>query len=108
MVGAMIMDVTYGIQILPADDPYVRAAADALEGVEEALVPGRFLVDTIPALRHVPEWVPGAGWKRRVTEWRKLTEAVFDGPFKAMKDAMVSHNAFSILVPCAACNCMKF
>lgn len=93
----MIMAVTYGINILPANDPFIRAAEASLEGVEKATVPGHFLADTIPAMKYIPEWMPGAGWKRKVSNWRKHTDDVFDKPFVAMKAAMVRNNLAAVL-----------
>ncbi|CUA71441.1 O-methylsterigmatocystin oxidoreductase [Rhizoctonia solani] len=40
------------------------------------------MVNTIPALRYVPEWFPGAGWKRDALKWRKEKESVMDELYK--------------------------
>ena len=42
------MDVTYGIDILAANDPYVEAAEKGVAGVSVAAKPGTFLVDFFP------------------------------------------------------------
>lgn len=47
--GLFIMDVAYGIDVLPKDDPYIETAEKALAGVSLAVMPGAFLVDIIPA-----------------------------------------------------------
>ena len=89
MVGATILDIAYGIEVLPAGDPYIRTAEASFEAVSQATLPGAFLVDVFPVLRHVPSWMPGAGFKTKAKEWKKLTDAVRFGPFDAMKQAMV-------------------
>ena len=46
--GALIMSLTYGFDIKSHDDPFLAAAERALVTIEEATVPGAFLVDTFP------------------------------------------------------------
>ncbi|KAJ6580667.1 cytochrome P450 [Mycena capillaripes] len=89
MAGALIMDVTYGIGVHSSDDPYIHIAKEALHGVSVASVPGAFLVDIIPALKYVPEWVPGAGFQRKAREWRKVTRDLMEVPFAEAKRKMV-------------------
>jgi len=36
-----------------------------LDGMGKAASPGAFLVDFIPILKHVPEWVPGASFQKK-------------------------------------------
>lgn len=44
----MVMDVVYGIEVLPKDDPYIDLAEKAMASVSGALVPDAFLVYFIP------------------------------------------------------------
>ncbi|KAJ5991687.1 hypothetical protein N7451_007411 [Penicillium sp. IBT 35674x] len=63
--GAFILNVTYGYSIEPhGEDPLVRLADHALEQFSEAAMPGAWLVDMIPALKYIPEWMPGARFQR--------------------------------------------
>lgn len=65
------------------------AAGDAILAMFlETLKPGRFLVDAIPMLKHVPAWVPGAGFKRQATKWKKELQEWVDTPFQAVKRKM--------------------
>jgi len=50
--GAIIMSITYGIDIESADNPFLSATLEATRGLGTALVPGKFLVDTIPTRMH--------------------------------------------------------
>lgn len=84
------MDITYGIEILPEDDPYVQTAEAVLEGVQIASTPGAFLVEAFPLLKFVPAWVPGAGFQRKALQWRRLLEDVFEKPYDLLKKQMVS------------------
>ena len=42
------MSITYGIDIESVDNPFLGATLEATRGLGTALVPGKFLVDTIP------------------------------------------------------------
>jgi hypothetical protein len=44
MSAALVMNVTYGINVLPSNDPYIRLAEDAMHAISIAGVPGAFLV----------------------------------------------------------------
>lgn len=104
----MIMDMAYGIKAEEAG-PYISTAIAALESMAVAGTPGAFLVDTLPfrkhlgvtllqvcesdqvhiAVKHVPEWVPGAGFKRKARHWSALREAMTENPFKTAKEKIV-------------------
>lgn len=89
MVGATILDIAYGIEVLPVGDPYIRTAEASFLCVSQATLPGAFLVDMLPILKHVPSWMPGAGFQRKAKEWKKLTDAVYQEPFTALKQDLV-------------------
>ncbi|KAJ7167132.1 cytochrome P450 [Mycena filopes] len=81
MAGALILDITYGIQVRQKHDPYIDLAEEVMHTFSLAVVPGAFLVDTFPLLKHVPDWIPGAGFKRKAKQWRKTTRQLLDLPF---------------------------
>ncbi|KAJ6473457.1 cytochrome P450 [Mycena vulgaris] len=90
MAGEIIMSVAYGINVLPKDDPYVTLAERALHSFVTAMVPGRFLVDSLPILKHVPEWFPGASFRRKAKVWRELSQSMVDKPFAEAKRNIAS------------------
>ena len=53
-------------------------AEEIKEAFGQVTQPGRFLVDVFPWLRFIPEWFPGAGWKKTAREWRQLSERMYD------------------------------
>ncbi|KAJ7880182.1 cytochrome P450 [Mycena leptocephala] len=85
MIGALVMDITYGIRVRSSNDPYVNMAEEAMHGLSVASIPGTFLVDTIHALKYVPDWVPGAEFKRRAKQWKKVTRDLLNIPFSETK-----------------------
>ncbi|KAJ6447838.1 cytochrome P450 [Mycena sanguinolenta] len=85
MAGEIIMSVAYGIKALPSDDPYITLAHKAVHTFSIASVPGLYLVDTFPILKHIPRWLPGAGFKRQAEEWRQLSRGMLETPFAETK-----------------------
>ncbi|KAF4616266.1 hypothetical protein D9613_008317 [Agrocybe pediades] len=88
MAGEVVMSIAYGIDVLPKDDPYITAAEQGVHPLVAAGVPGAFLVDVLPILKYVPEWVPGAGFKKKAREWRRLAQLMVEKPFEAAKKMM--------------------
>ncbi|KAF8191993.1 cytochrome P450 [Mycena galopus ATCC 62051] len=84
MAGEIIMSMTYGIDILPSDDPYVALAERGVHSLVVALVE-RYLVDMFPVLKYVPKWFPGADFRRKAEEWKKLARAMVDVPYTETK-----------------------
>ncbi|CAA7260722.1 unnamed protein product [Cyclocybe aegerita] len=80
----------YGIEVKEAHDPIISVAERAMEVAVVGAQPGNFLVDLIPALRYVPDWFPGAGWKRFAALGKKLTDQMIDLPFNKTVEAMKS------------------
>ncbi|EPQ60724.1 cytochrome P450 [Gloeophyllum trabeum ATCC 11539] len=96
--AAVVMMISYGHQIVAEGDLYVTLADDALGALGKAGIFGSYLVDYLPFLKHVPEWCPGACFKRQAREWRKLTRAMVDIPFTEIKQKMAAGTA----LPCVA------
>ncbi|KAI3611992.1 cytochrome p450 [Moniliophthora roreri] len=84
------MSVAYGIEVKREDDPWVALAEAAIKTLTDTFVPGTFLVDSFPFLKHVPSWVPGAGFKRKAQEWKEMALSMVNEPFEAGKEMMRS------------------
>lgn len=57
-----------------------------------AAVPGSYLVDIIPALRFVPEFLPGAGFKTIARKFNKAITAGAQVPYQFVQRQMASQN----------------
>ncbi|CAK5282463.1 unnamed protein product [Mycena citricolor] len=79
----IIMSTTYGITIAKENDFYVDLAHAALRTLSVAGVTGTFWVDFFPALQHIPEWFPGAKFKRDGAVWRKMARQMVDASGEA-------------------------
>ncbi|KAJ5766545.1 uncharacterized protein N7511_004161 [Penicillium nucicola] len=89
--GAIILQIAYGYTIeAHVRDPLVHISNLALDHFSAAGTPGAWLVDMIPALKYVPSWIPGAGFKRTAKAWKKNLETVADQPYAFVKLQMES------------------
>jgi hypothetical protein len=113
MAGSTILDIAYGLDIRTSDDPYLKRAEECLGIIDKAGNPGSFLVDIVPACAHcsflftflclklpslvkyVPEWMPGASFKRKAREWRGVAERFYTIPFDFVKQSMQEGTAKS-------------
>jgi len=63
--GAFILKVTYGYNVAPNGlDPLVAASENIVALFQHCATPQNWLVNIIPAMRHVPEWFPGGSFKK--------------------------------------------
>lgn len=68
--GGLIFRIGYGKTIVTGEEAHVRKALHVVHSVERIASPGSYLVDTIPILQYLPEWM--APFKK---EGRQLHEA---------------------------------
>ena len=47
-------------------------------------------VSHICLVRHIPEWMPGASFRRKAKIWRKSIIRMPMAPYEAVKEALVS------------------
>ncbi|KAJ7924303.1 cytochrome P450 [Mycena leptocephala] len=91
MVGGLIMSIAYGIDVLPANDPYLKLTHQSMHGLSVAATQGNILwQDAIPVLKYIPSWFPGAGFKRQANKWREVTRQSVRVPFEETKRRIVS------------------
>ena len=59
-----------------------------VEHISDASIPGRYLVDVFPAMRHLPAWM--AKWKREGLKWFKDETAMWEGFYTSIAKDVVS------------------
>ncbi|KAL4252343.1 cytochrome P450 family protein [Pleurotus pulmonarius] len=67
--------------VMPEYDSNIERARKALATLSDAAISGLFLVDILPFMRHVPSWMPGAGFKRFAERSRPDTMDMMNAPF---------------------------
>ncbi|KAG1737603.1 cytochrome P450 [Suillus lakei] len=88
--GAIILRISHGYEVKENNDPFIDLADRAMDQFSRSTAPGAFMVDIMPFLAKVPEWFPGAGFKRLAREWHQTLEEMVDAPYKFVKDQMAA------------------
>jgi hypothetical protein len=82
----MILKATYGYTTEPhSPDPLVDLVDEVMRQFSLAFVPGKWAVDIIPALKHLPRWLPGSGFQLTAQLWKKTMTDVINLPFEYAK-----------------------
>ncbi|KAJ3560613.1 hypothetical protein NP233_g10721 [Leucocoprinus birnbaumii] len=89
-IGGLSLSMTYGLPVRRFNDPLMHESTEAVAIAMGASSPGKYLVNVIPALKYVPKWFPGAGFKRWAPVAHSKLLAVMNSPFdqtlKCMND----------------------
>ncbi|KAJ7284534.1 cytochrome P450 [Mycena rebaudengoi] len=93
VIDANIISMTYGLDAISFDDPLLSSPRKAVRSLGEAALPGRFFVDFIPALKYVPSWFPGGGFKIVAAKGKQLIKEMVDTPFEAVQRSMKAGTA---------------
>ncbi|TBU24748.1 cytochrome P450 [Dichomitus squalens] len=88
--AASILKVVYNIRIEDEKDPLVGMIEAAFEGVNEGVLPGRFLVEFMPFLRYVQPWIPGMQSPKLWEKWQSSARKMANEPYMLTKAQMVS------------------
>jgi hypothetical protein len=83
------LELTYGIQVQSLKDPYFELAESA-DDIACVILGKNHLVDMFPILRHVPRWMPGAGFQRYAAKARGIMQKALEEPMKATERDLVS------------------
>ncbi|KAI0267113.1 cytochrome P450 [Gloeopeniophorella convolvens] len=87
-VGSIIILITYGYKVREKNDPIVHLVETAMQNFSDVSQPGAYLVDLIPALKYLPTWFPGAGFKRIGAKMRPTNVGMAEVPFAFTKGEM--------------------
>ncbi|KAJ7729932.1 cytochrome P450 [Mycena metata] len=95
MAGMIILSTAYGIDVQPEDDPHIAVSERALHAMACAGNRGTFLVDSLPFLKYVPYFFPGAGFKTKARNWKKIVSLMPQVPFNFVKESLAAGTARS-------------
>ncbi|KAK0240536.1 cytochrome P450 [Armillaria nabsnona] len=91
--GAIILQISHGYAVQEENDPFVKLAEEAMDQFSLSTAPGGFLVNLIPILCYIPEWFPGAGFKRTAREWASTLHDFVEQPHNYVKQEMADGKA---------------
>lgn len=86
--GAIILKISHGYEVQEKNDPFVELADRAVDQFSLSTSPGAFLVDFIPSLAKLPDWVPGSGFKRIAEAWSGTLDETAQKPFDFVKSGI--------------------
>lgn len=126
--GALTLMVVYGYHAESNDDPFLTLAQECVELLSNKIAStgSIWIVDVIPAckfllvfirgqriclilatiVKHLPDWFPGASFKRKAKEWKAKMEEFTDRPYEWMKNELVRcrFSAFFLEDSAKGCN----
>ncbi|KAF7364910.1 O-methylsterigmatocystin oxidoreductase [Mycena venus] len=88
LAAAIIMSTVYGYEVKPANDRFVDLAESAIIKLGQSVFPGAAVVNAFPILKHLPSWMPGAGFQRFAAESRQIVQEMRDVPYNFVKQNM--------------------
>ncbi|KAE8354924.1 cytochrome P450 [Aspergillus coremiiformis] len=88
-IGGIILKITYGYTTEPhGRDPLLDLVAKTAVGFGKVNQPAAWLVDSIPALKYLPTWFPGAEFKKEAREYRAHFNTLANWPFAFVQHQM--------------------
>ncbi|TDL26571.1 cytochrome P450 [Rickenella mellea] len=91
LAGGIILKISYGYSIeADGHDPLVDLADEAVGQFSLSTIPGAWLVDVMPFLRYIPDWFPGAGFKRTASRSLKMANELADKPYAFVQRQMAN------------------
>lgn len=87
--ASTIMEISYGASDPEYNKILVQNAEVIVKGLTDGVVPGRYLVNIFPFLRHVPSWFPGARWKRHLQFLAAINRETITRPFEDTRERLV-------------------
>ncbi|GJE96467.1 cytochrome P450 [Phanerochaete sordida] len=85
VTGATTLDVVYAMDIPREGDARMESVEKAVDVFAQIADNRGFLVDYIPALKYLPAWFPGGGFKRQAARWKKSVDYMYEAPFEEVK-----------------------
>ncbi|KAF9531384.1 cytochrome P450 [Crepidotus variabilis] len=98
--GDTLISLCYGLDIATREGRrYHEVFLEGDKALLESAISGSFLVDFLPFLKYIPEWMPGAGFQTKARLWRGVIQEMIKLPFNATKENMETGNC----PPCFVC-----
>ncbi|KAF8748926.1 cytochrome P450 [Rhizoctonia solani] len=101
-MASTMFRLAYGYHLQGHDDLWFQRARLAVYHASKAPLMTNFIVNVAPILAHIPDWFPGASWKRVAKEWRTNKQKALDEPYEWAKSQVATgvagHSILSVLL----------
>ncbi|KAH7330615.1 cytochrome P450 [Rhizoctonia solani] len=96
--SALFLQSVYGYELKSSDDPFFTDIITMNAILSKASLPTAFLVNALPWLEYIPEWMPGTGWKKTAHEWRAQKDRAMCDVYNWTKQRIISRADDSSIV----------
>ncbi|CAE6517534.1 unnamed protein product [Rhizoctonia solani] len=97
-VSATLLRSIYGYEAENANDRFLIGARSIFSYLTKSLLSSNYLVNSLPALKYVPEWFPGASWKRDAIKWKMEKDALIQDMYNVGLENMRKDESSHIMV----------
>ncbi|KAI0770762.1 putative CyP450 monooxygenase [Irpex lacteus] len=87
-LATIILDIVYGVQVKSMEDEYLQLVTESMEVFTSSQIAGKYWVNFVPILKHVPAWVPGAEAVKFGAKWRSVVQSMVNKPFDEIKQQL--------------------
>ncbi|KAJ6525732.1 cytochrome P450 [Mycena capillaripes] len=98
LAASVILMISHGYEVKGPDDPLVHLAEQVMSYVTLVITPNTFLVDSLPFLRYIPEWFPGAKFQKEARNCRDVLNRLMREPYEIVQKQMEQGTALTSLV----------
>ncbi|KAK0450589.1 cytochrome P450 [Desarmillaria tabescens] len=91
--GSITLQISHGYVTQEENDPFVELAERTMSQFTLAMASGGFIANLIPSLIRIPDWFPGAGFKRTAREWASTLNEFVEKPHNYVKQEMAAGKA---------------
>ncbi|KAH7317139.1 cytochrome P450 [Stachybotrys elegans] len=89
VTGSLMLEMLYGYRTGDKQTESLSALISQVAAeFSSATSPGRWLVDMIPALKHLPDWFPGTGFKATAKIWKSNLLQSIREPYEYVRQEM--------------------
>lgn len=87
VIGAIILQLAYGYKFdqRKSHDPLVKLIDDFMANFSDAATQGKWLVDSFPFLKYMPDWLPGTEFKKIAKGYRRTVHETLERPYAFAK-----------------------
>jgi len=93
MQGELILATTYGYEAQGRNDRKIEIARQLTRIVSKVALPGALLVNDLPFLRHIPEWLPWFSYKPLARVCYNMGQEAKHEPIRFVKESMLNGTA---------------
>jgi len=87
--GAVVLQIAYGYRVKEDGiDPLVDLADKSLAQFSDLTTPGKWIVDLLPSMRHLPRWFPFVTFHKVAEEFTKGCDDLAEVPYNFVKQQM--------------------